>query len=256
VAEMKQDELERLLWEQAEGSIAADERARLDALLAADPGAEQRRHGVMAVAEMLGSVAEVAPPPGLQGRITAAVAARQRSHPRASWSALVTDVLAPQWRVRIAWAVVGLVVGMTATALMVADFGHATREDISRYYGAMARPGAADGTVTPLPGGLGTISAGLAGGALALDLDVSREVGGGVRIEVAGGDLAVESFSGTSASRVEVAPEAVAATLEEPGHLSVGIRVPQAAGAITVRIFADGKQILERSLAGPAAPRG
>jgi hypothetical protein len=249
---MKSDDLERLLWEQAEGTLAAEDRSRLEAELTANPGAERQRRGVKAVAELLTSVGEVAPPPSLQARIESALAGRARPRPRLSWAAMVSEVMAPQWRVRIAWAVVGLVVGMTATALMVADFGRTSRDDISRFYGTMATletSGAASLEVA-LPDSLGTLTLAGREGKLVVDLEVARPVAGGVAVEVAGAGLEVVSFqAGTAtAGRVDVSARAVVATAEGAGHFTTKIGLPTPSGVLAVRVAVAGKTVVARSL--------
>jgi len=249
---MRPNELERLLWEQTEETISADDRGRLEAYLAANPAAERQHRNVKAFAELLGSVGHVEAPPDLPARIEAAVATRPRPRPRFSWSAVVSEMLAPQWRVRIAWAVVGLVVGMTATALMVADFGRTSRDDISRYYGAMAsleRAGAAPLSVE-LPDALGTLGLSARDGALLVDLEVTRPVAGGVSFEVAGGGLAVASFkaSASASCRVDAGAGSVVATVDGAGHVTARIALPAQAGVVIIRVAAGGKAIVERGL--------
>ncbi len=249
---MKPDELERLLWEQTEGTITADERARLDAYLASDPTAERQRREVKAVAELLSSVGEIAAPPALQVRIETAVAARPRPRRRFSWSATLSEVLAPQWRVRIAWAVVGLVVGMTATALMVADFGHTSREDISRFYGTMAslKEAGEPPLSVELPDSLGMLALSARDGVLLVELEVARPVAGGVAVEVVGGGLTVVTFEtgASAAGRVEAGPGSVVATVAGVGHVTAKIGFPSQAGTLAVRVAMAGKTIAERGL--------
>jgi hypothetical protein len=249
---MKPDTLERLLWEQAEGTISAEDRSRLDAELASDPTAERQRRGVKAVAELLTSVGEVTPPPSLHARIETALAARPRPRPRFSFTAMINEVLVPQWRVRIAWAVVGLVVGMTATALIVADFGHTSREDISRFYGSMATLDTAGAAAleVALPDALGTLTLSARDAMLTVDLEVARPVAGGVAVEVAGAGLAVVSFrAGTAAGgRVDASAEAVVATADGAGHLTTKIGLPTRTGVLSVRVAVAGKTVVERGL--------
>ncbi len=256
---MRPDELERLLWEHTEGTISADNRARLDAHLAANPTAEKQRRDVKVIAELLGSVRDIEPPPFLQSRIESAVAARPRPRGRFSWDGTVREMLAPKWRVRIAWAVAGLVVGVTATALMVADLGRTSREDISRFYGAMALPErtVAAALEIELPDALGSFALTPRGRGVVIRLDVTRPVSGGVTVELVAGGLTVESVesSGAAASRVEASGEAIVTALGSAGHVSARIGIPPRAESLTVRVSAAGKQVVERRIEVKTAPR-
>jgi hypothetical protein len=255
VATVRPDELERLLWEQTEGTLSAADHARLDAYLAAEPTAERQRRDVKLIAGLLATVKEVDPPPALQKSIQTAILARPRPRPRLSLAGALQEMLAPKWRVRIAWAVVGMVAGVTATALIVADFGTTSRDDVARYYGSMAPPTSGAPITLELPGSLGAVTLQSEDGAVAVDLAVTRPIDGGVAVELSGAGLAVASCEGSGAtSRVEASADGVLAELAGAGRLRMRTSLAPQTGSIVVRVSMAGRQIAERRFEPRRAP--
>jgi hypothetical protein len=248
---MRPDELERLLWEQTEGTLSAADRARLEAYLAAEPTAERQRRDVKLIAGLLATVKEVDPPPALQTSIQIAILSRSRPRPRLALAVALQEMLAPKWRVRIAWAVVGLVVGVTATALIFADFGYTSRDDVSRYYGSMVPPASAGSFTLDLPHSLGALTLQSETGALDVDLAVTRQVDDGVAVELSGAGLAVASCEGSgAASYLEVSADAVMARLDGAGRMRIRINLSPGTGDVVARVSVAGRKLAERRL-GP-----
>ena len=245
---MSPDELERLLWEQAEGVIGAADRERLAAAVAADAEAERRRREVVACAELLAAVPPAPAPPALRASIAAALAALPQPRPRAAWRGRVAALFAPP--PRLAWAAAGALLAAAAALLLLADRGRVGEE---RLVGAIGTgPGEARGAATvALPDGLGSLSWLARGRELLCQLAIDRAVPGGVTLDVTGAGVAVAGFEadGVAASQVATAPGAVGVAVDGTGAVSVSVRVAPEASEVTVRVLVAGRPVVERAVA-------
>jgi hypothetical protein len=250
---MRPEELDRLLWQDVEGELTAADRARLAAVLAADPDAARRRREVAACADLLAAVEEVPAPPALQASIERAVAARPHPRRRAAWREALAALFAPQRRTRLAWATAGVLVGVVATLLLLnGDPGRAPGGGDERFYGALvagtaapARPGTA-----ALPDGLGSITLSVREGTLLCQLRLDRVVPGGVTLDVTGVGVTVGGFEadGVGASQIASAPDAVGVRVEGVGAASLTVRVGESPQDVTVRVVSAGGTVFERKV--------
>jgi len=251
---MRPDEVERLLWEQADGTISAADRERLEAAIGADPAGESGRRRVAALAGLLSSVEPVEVPVGLVQRIDRAVAALPLPGTRVSpWRSWIGELLQPRWRVRIAWTAAGLAVGIAAAVLLVSSLRSGPGEDVTRYYGAMTHRsplGDHGGLVLPLDRGSGRLTLRRDGSALLLDLDVTLSEAGPVVLEIEGGGLALEGVLAGGPSSVEVSHDAgrIALAVEPVSRNELRLTVAAETAVLTVRVSAGERTVLEREV--------
>jgi len=256
---MRTDELERLLWLDAEGELAAEERARLAALLAAHPAGERRRRDVAAFAELLAGVEDVPPPSGLAARIERAIAARPRPRPRAPWRGSLVRLLVRPHRAPLAWAAAGVLVAAAAVLLLATDPRRSPHGD-GRFVGALgAAPGEpAAGAEEALPDGLGSIALTGGQGALVCRLRVDRAIPGGLTVVASGAGVTMRALGGEGAATrvLPAAPDRAGCAVEGPGLVELEVRAPAGADAVVVRVAAAGATVFVRRVdLGGAAPR-
>jgi hypothetical protein len=249
---MRADEVERLLWEQAEGAISAADRERLAVALAADPRAARQRRDITACAELLAAVTDVPAPPALQASIERAIAARPYPRPRAAWREALAGLMVPQRRARLAWATAGVLLAVVTTALLVTDLGRAPGRGDERFYGALV-PGRStlSGAETALlPDGLGSLTLSARDGSLLCQLRLDRIVEGGVTLDVTGSGVTVGGFEadGVAASQIAAAPDAVGVASEGVGSVSLAVRAAATPQDVTVRVVAAGRTVFERKV--------
>lgn len=116
---MSEHGLERLLWEEIDGSLQETERRELSERLAADAGAERLRGEVTELARLLADAEDVAPPAELRRRIRTAVAGRPlpgASHAARRWWS--PAVWAGGSSSRYAYLAAGIVIGIVSVLLV------------------------------------------------------------------------------------------------------------------------------------------
>ena len=256
---VSRDELDQVLWELVDGELEGEERAALEARLAADPQARERLRQVQAVAGLLRGLEPLEPPVELPSAIARTLAGRRpRQRPLAAARAWVNELLVPRWRVRLAWGCAGAVLGV-AVALLHPALRSTAADDVSRYYGAMSRPEAAAGPLLDLPEGRGQLTfdrprrllrvrlvGKAAGEASALELVASGLVLGGVEER------------GAALQRASVSQRGVVVESGGRGVVEVAIGVPPAITHVSVRLVAANRPLFEGEidLTPPAATGG
>jgi hypothetical protein len=245
---MKPDELDRLLWDDADGALDVAERERLEAALAAEPAGKRRRREVAECASLLAAVEAVPPPPDLRARIDRAIAARPSHRPRPAWRGVWDGVLAPRHRMHLAWAAV--LVGAIAAVLLLADGARLHDAGDSRFAGALLPevvPFAGPETVD-LADALGALTLSMRDGSLLCQLRLDRPADGGVRLTVTGGGVmpgAVET-AGVSVTPIEPAPDTVGVVAVGVGSASLAVRVAGTRQELSVRVEAAGRVAFAR----------
>ena len=241
---MNRDELDRALWELLDGELDDGARAALEARLAADPLARERLRQLEAMAGLLSGVERLDPPAELPAAIARAVARRPPGRPPlAAARAWIHELLAPRWRVRLAWACAGLAVGI-AVALLHPALRSAATDDVSRYYGAMVRPEAAARPLLELPEGRGRLTFDRAGALLGVSLGGPAAAEAST-LEIAGPGLALRSVveRGEGARRVAVSERGVVVEWRGGGSLELAIEVPRSTSRLALRLVAGARQI-------------
>jgi hypothetical protein len=79
--------LERLLWQRADGELSAQDRDRLEALLAEEPAARATERELAEVADLLARVEEQEAPTELRWRVMSSIGTASAPAPRVSWGA-------------------------------------------------------------------------------------------------------------------------------------------------------------------------
>lgn len=254
---MSAADLERLLWDLADGTIGAEDRARLEAHLARHPEDRAQLDRIRALGDLFASIPEIEPPPALRRGIERALASRAlpREEP-ASWTAVLRELVAPRWPVRLAWAAVGLVLGAGVILLMLSDLGRVAGRDETKFYGAMHEPtkdAGAAGLALEVPPSLGRLTVWRQNGELTFDLAV-RDAPRGAMLELAGDGMALVSFGevGVSVSTLRMASGRLTVIVEEGGRIKVS--VGSGGGPVRARLSSGGTTVLDRLVAKDEVP--
>lgn len=248
---MSQRELDRLLWELVDGTIDAAGRERLETHLAADADARERLAQIRTLTGLLDSVEELQPPEALKAAIDRALARRKVAHgrPRTSWTWL-GELFAPRWRVRLAWAIAGLAVGVAAGIILFSELARTAGDDVSRFYGAMTRDSQAEraGLAVELPGSLGTLTLRRHGQALLVSAAPRGEVGWDAVLELTGEGLTLQGLqsSGGTASALEVSSKRIAVRFVAATVAEVRVFVPASDTHVRVRLSIGERELVNR----------
>lgn len=237
---MTDQDLERLAWERLDGSISAEDDARLDALLAADSSASRRFEAIQELARGLSMVVPASPPAELRPRIDRAVAV---ASPR--WRRPIARV--GVWGPRLAYLAAGLVAGAVAVRLLlpvpVLDRDLASGAMIT----GSARPSAA--LELDLGGG-GTLAMWRDGGFLNLDLSVEASHQVEVILEARRGSLSIERVALGGGAGAEAAADGAAVRIRTtgPGRSTIALSRDGEESGIVVRVASDGVVLAEREV--------
>jgi len=250
MAAMSHDELERLLWEESDGTISGADRAALEELLERNDLAAHERHRVQACRDLLDSAGDVAPPPDLEAAIGRAIASLERPRRRPGGVIGFVQSLQPSRGVLVGLAAAAAVAGATILALVLADAGRLRPGDTGKLYGAAGVTSGERGETVTLAEALGTLTITPGPSSLTCRLETVASIAGGVTLRVIGAGLAIERVEGDSADAAEVvqALDAVNVTFPEGGAVTVTVRVPESATSVTVRVVAAGKPLAERTV--------
>lgn len=144
---MKHEELEQLLWEEAEGVLTAAGRERLARLMDRAVEGAQRRAEIAAASEALSRLPRVEPPAEMYESIQTAVCARERERERVrdgrrrspattalerTWTSIVGA-----WSVRYTYGLAGVLVGLMVAVVLVPSRSARERSDDAYYLGAL-----------------------------------------------------------------------------------------------------------------------
>jgi hypothetical protein len=136
---MTEADLERLFWEEFDGPPSATRLERLEELSHRRPEAKRQLEELRAVAAELESVEEVAPPPELRIAVRRLVADRP-AHGQGAGAPLLNwlqQTLAGGWRPRLAYATLGVLVGVFCTYLVIGGPAPMSGTDRSRLSGTL-----------------------------------------------------------------------------------------------------------------------
>ena len=245
---MSDEELERLLWEQLDGTISPADCDRLQARLDRDREARACQRLIAAIASGLARIPEAEPPPGIRDAV-AATTARQLRPPRRGWGASLLEYLEPRWPVRLAWACVGLALALAA--LLVPPALHrAPSGEVAPYYGSLGPPSPRTGWEIALPDGHGSLA--LVQGATALELRLEGGGNGqGARIEIRAPGLALRSITtrGPGSTSSASGPLGLSVEIDPGGQAMAVIGLPSVSGMASVRLLVGGRVLLDEELA-------
>ncbi len=231
-------DFERLAWERLDGTISAENEARLDAMLAGSDSSRRRYEALHGIARELASVAPVASPAELRPRIDRAVAASSPGWRRSS-SVLVF------WRPRLAYLAAGLLAGAVAARLLMpgptVDRGHASGAMVA----AVATPSA--GLTLDLAG-IGTLALRRDRDLLDLELRLSTDRPVEISLEPGHGQLGIAALEAGGASIVTAAADGGGARfrVQGPGHPKVSLRWGGGDTEVSVRVSSEGVTVTER----------
>ena len=245
---MSRRETDRLLWELIDGSLTPDDRDRLEASLAADADARARLAEMRSLARMLDSVEEVPVPETLPAAVERALAASRAGTDRpAPWWLWLGELFAPRWRVRLAWAAVGLALGVGLGILAVADLRRSSAEDPSRYYGAMSQAG---GLRLALIDGSATLVLSREGPTLQIDVVVDRRDNPPLDLEVLGNDLILQDLQSNGKASMRVGPEGgrVVVRIEAASRATLHVRAAGEGAVVGLRASVGESVLLERRI--------
>lgn len=250
---MTRRDIDRLLWELADGSISAADRARVEARLAADAAARERLAEIRSLSELLASVEELPVPEALPAGVERALAGRP-APPRGSrvWAPWLDELFTPRWRVRLAWSAVGLAVGVACGVLLLSDLRVQGDEDVARFYGSMGQASSRGqgGLVLELSDRAGRLTLRRDGQALLLDLEVNGRGPVPVVLEIEGSGLAVEGLLAGGRASVEVDRRAsrIAMAVEPTSRTELRVTAPGEQATLTLRVKAGEGRFLERTV--------
>jgi hypothetical protein len=252
---MNNDRLEGLLWARVDGTIEPEELAELEAHLAEHPEPREIERHITTIAEELGRLERVQPPPELRGRIDSALANATPPAARTDHPATTPHTrLAPAWPVRLLPLAASLLIGVTAGYLLHPGTGGSI--DRSQATGAMLTPSAQSG-VGPveihLDAGAGSVSASRAGANVVINVMLTTEIDLGVSLAGAGGPVRFESLSSTEGAVTEVTTEQgwIVVRTNGPGNVTLSISAIDADDVLRLQVSANGIPTEERWI-GPS----
>ncbi len=252
---MNNDRLEALLWARIDGTIETEELAELEAHLAGHPEPREIERQITTIAEELGRLDMVQPPPELRGRIDSALA--NATPPAARTDHLATTLhtrLAPAWPARWLPLAASLLIGMTAGYLLHPGTGGSI--DRSRATGAMLTPSAQTG-VGPveihLGAGAGSVSASRAGADVVINVMLTTKIDLEVTLAGTGGPVHFAGLNTTNASATEVSTEHgwVVVRTSGPGTVTFSVSAIDANDMLGLQVSVDGAPAEERWI-GPS----
>ena len=251
---MSVSELERLFWEEFDGPPSPARRERIEALSRQGSETRRRLDELLALAGELESVEELAPPPELAIEVGRRIASRAAygagaGMPLVRW---IRQALAAGWEARLAYATIGVLIGLFCTCLVVGGLKPVSESDRTRLSGALnvesrlssgpLEVALADsaGTLRLFGDGPHLVLALIPGPQETLELSVSRQDGG---LE----PLRVEEI-GASRHELSAGPAAVRLVADGPVSLVLGVG-DEGPSTLTVRVStASGRRVLDRQL--------
>lgn len=235
---MNDADFERLAWERLDGTISAEDAARLNAMVAGSESSRRRYTSLQGIARELASVAPVVPPAELRPRIDRTLAA---SSPRWRRSSPVLAF----WRPRLAYLAAGLLAGVVGARLLMpgptVDRGQASGTMVT----TVATPPAG---LTLVLAGVGTLALRQGRGLLDLDLKLATDRPVEISLEPRHGQLGIATLEAGGASIVTARADGGGARfrVEGPGHPTVSLRWAGGDSEVSVRVSSEGVTVTER----------
>jgi hypothetical protein len=232
---MREHDLERMAWERLDGSIAAEDESRLEALLATDPAALQRCAEVEQLAANLGAIRPATPPAELRARIDRAIASASPPWRRRR----ITSGL---WPLRLAYMAAGVLLGLVAARLLMPS----SLVDQHVVAGAMTTPASA---VRLDLGEGGSLSLWRTDTSLtAVDVDLADDAEIAVVVDAVEGMLSIArtGFSGVAEGEAVNEDGRVRIDSAGSGHAKVVVRSEIPSSALVIRVTARGRLVAER----------
>jgi hypothetical protein len=247
---MNNDRLEGLLWARVDGTIEPEELAELEAHLAEHPEPREIERQITTIAEELGRLEKVQPPPELRGRIDSALATATPPAARTDHPATTPHTRpSPAWPARLLPLAASLLIGVTAGYLLHPGTGGSI--DRSQATGAMLTP-SAPSSVGPveihLDAGAGSVSASRAGAQVVINVTLTTAIDLGVSLAGAGGPVLLESLSSTEGAATEVTTEQgwIVVRTSGPGTVTLSVSAIDANDILRLQVSVDGGPAEER----------
>lgn len=242
------DDIERLLWEDLDGTLDAEAKVKLELKLSGDPAARALGERAAETVRLLEEVEEVPAPASLRTRIEAQIAAREEpasSPTRAGFR----NVLLTPWVPRFAYMAAGILVGALAVQLLGSTAGLPGRDDASELYGVMsfqmADPSA---LMVPVPDAGGRVSLQAQGDRLVANLQFSRQEPVDVILHSEGG-LAVSSLNSGSANvDVTTEPSTLVLRVSGGGRCLLVTEVMDPERVVVVSVKTGGRTLVEEKV--------
>ena len=229
---MTNNDVERLAWERVDGTISAEDDARLDEMLGADEVARRRLASIETMAGRLAGVGSMPPPAALRPRIERALTAssprwRRRAEPARIWS------------MRLGYLAAGIMLGLVAARLLIPTV-EVSRRDVA---GAMVAPQTATTIDVERAGTLAIWSAG--DSLIAVELSLSSATNVQVTLDAGPGDLRIvqAGLGGVAMGEASSDGERVRMVARGPGRCSMTLGVDRVDPAITVGVSSDGRTV-------------
>lgn len=231
---MTRDDLERLIWERLDGSITAEDAARLDDILATDAGAEKRYVELERLSGGLADLAHVTPPAELRPRIDRALASvappgRRRRAAVGSWS------------MRFAYLAAGIMLGLVAARLLIPS----ATVDRRVVAGAMTTPAMAVSVSLAEAGNLSFWRTKPSLTVVDLDLSDSSPVEITLNAELGALTLSRASFGGLTRGEAAVEGGGVRIEGSGTGQSRVVVESEDVASALSFRVTSRGRVLTE-----------
>jgi hypothetical protein len=168
------------------------------------------------------------------------------------WAPWLDELFTPRWRVRLAWATVGLAVGIAAGIVAVSGLRKPLAEDVSKYYGAMAhgRGAVGQGLRLALADASGALAVQRDGRILMIELAVDRPEAAPVVLALIGTELKLEGLQAGAQASVEVDSEGhrVTLTANPVGRSLLRVATPGEVAVVGLRVSAGERVLLEREI--------
>ena len=252
---MNNDRLEALLWARIDGTIEPQELAELEAHLAEHPEPREIERQITTIAEELGRLEKVQPPPELRGRIDSALANATPPAVRTDHPATTPHTRpAPAWPARWLPLAASLLIGVSIGYLL-----HPTTSDSidqSEVTGTMMTPAdqpEAARVEIHLDAGAGSVSASRAGADVVIDVMLTAEIDLEVTLAGTGGPVHFAGLNTTNASATEVSTEHgwVVVQTHGPGTVTLSVCAIDADDMLRLQVSVDGAAEEERWI-GPS----
>jgi len=243
---MNNDRLEALLWARVDGTIEAEELAELEAHLAEHPEPREIERQITTIAEELGHLDEVKPPPRLRVRIDGALATATppTAHPTAAPRSHLTAAWPRRWLPLAASILIGIAIGYLVHPGAGGSIGRLAAT------GSMLNHAAPDaGRVEiQLAADAGSVVASRAGADVVVHVMLSREIEIDVTLLGTGGEVSFTGLesAGASATEISTQRDRVKVHLRGPGAATLSATAAELGDPLRLVVSVEGAPAEER----------
>ena len=248
---MRSEKLERLIWERIDGTIADEDRERLEAYLTNHSEARDCEQDLTVLAELLEGVEAVASPLGLRTRIEQAITSGSASAKQsAGWLEALRLALTTGRGGRYAHLAAGLFVGVVGYHLLSSELTTGQAADVSGLYGSMSLPGSEGKTMEiDLAGVEGSLALHREQSLIVANLHILDEGEIELLIDFGEGNFRLERLeeSGAGSSQISIEKSRIVLKMVGVGRYSLAAAVEEVR-SIEIVILGHGKVLLEREV--------